>query len=122
MLDFFLLILAFAFHTIAFILGLIVLHENSDIFTNQPCILKNGLDDVEISYLSVVLSTLVAPATAYHLFIMSSKTEFFSDINGWYAAYWVALGLLLVLFHFITHSLMRKVRNGLDRTHIEAHN
>lgn len=122
MLDLFFLILAFSVHTIAFILGLVVLHKNTDIFTNQPCLLANGLDEIEISYLSIVFSTLVAPATAYHLYNMTCNSLSFSDINEWDAAYWVALGFLLMLFHLITNSFMEKVRHGLGRNIIETYN
>ena len=111
-----LLFFAFSVHTIAFIFGLFVLHKHQYVFSSRPCFFKNGLDEVEISYLSIVFSTLLYPLTTYHLFIVASKYSVFSDINEWYAAYWLALGFLLMLFHLITNMLMERVRDGLGRT------
>lgn len=97
-------------HLFALFSGLMILKKYSPEFTERPCIFKNGLDEVEISYLTIVFSTIIAPVTLYHLMIALK----IHDIKLWDAVYWAALGLLLTLFHFVTNRLMEKVRkNGL---------
>ena len=93
-------------HVLALISGIFILKKFTPEFTTRPCIFKNGLDEIEISYLSIVFSTLIAPVTLYHLMIALN----IHDINLWDAVYWAALGLLLALFHFVTNRLMEKVR------------
>lgn len=93
-------------HLLALFSGIFILKKFSPEFTKRPCIFKNGLDEIEISYLSIVFSTLIAPVTLYHLMIALN----IHDIKLWDAVYWAALGLLLSLFHFVTNRLMEKVR------------
>ena len=114
MIDIALYVLALSFavvsHGTALALGLSILHEFHHEFTARPCILQNGIDEVEVSYMAIVLSTLIAPVTVYHLAVDVVNFSEFSGTNKWDAAYWLALGLLLSLFHIITKKHMEKVR------------
>lgn len=97
--------LAVFVHSMTLLYGLVILNHYSVEFSNRPDLLSAGIDDVELCYYTVVLSSLTTPVTLYHLFKNA-------DITIYGAGYWLALGLLLLLFHFITSKLMNTVRSN----------
>lgn len=105
-------ILAIFAHGAALVLGLTVLYKFKEEFSERPHVLKNGLDDVEVCYLTIVLSTLLAPLSIYHLIKLMVNIQDVSDITIWRAVYWLALGLLLSLFHVLTKHLMGRLRKN----------
>ncbi len=110
-----LLLLSLWAHISAFIMGLVILHRYSPEFRNRPCHLMRGLDNVEVSYLTIVLSTLIAPVTIFHLVSEGVNILRYSDTTELGTIYWLGMGVLICLFHVITDNFMGKVRKyGLN--------
>lgn len=113
-------ILALYAHVHAFLTGLGVLHKYQTEFSSG-CIFDHGLSDIEKCYLAIVISTIIAPVTMYHIGLKLWRGDDFVENVNLNGLYWGTFGVLLTIFHVIVGKFMQKAReSGLHTGTIET--